>query len=79
MGGSAKYKGARMRTATVGNNENERQSVKDKNGNVIRVGVGRQVSKGQRTNTAASNARDRMLNAQAVKEVRDLAKVIRKS
>lgn len=74
MGGNAKYKGARMRTATVGNTEANRQAVKDKNGNIIRVAEGRQVGRGKRTNTTATNARERMINGQAVEQIRSAAR-----
>ena len=78
MGGNTKFKGARMRTATVGNTEANRQAVKDKNGNIIRVAEGRQVGRDKRTNTAISNARERMLNAKAIQDIRDTAKQYQK-
>ena len=74
MGGNAKY-----RTATYVDMDGTRKAVRDSNGNIIRVGVGPQVGRGQRTNTTASNAKERMLNGQAIKQIRDLAKKYRQS
>lgn len=78
MGGNAKYKGARMRTATYNETDGTRKAVTDSNGNIIRVGVGPQVGRDKRTNTAISNARERMLNAKAIQDVRDTAKQYQK-
>lgn len=77
MGGNAKFKNARMRTATYVDTDDTRKAVTDTNGNVIRVGVGPQVGRTGRTNTAMANARNRILNAKAIQEVRDLAKTVR--
>ena len=76
MGGNAKYKGARMRTATYEDTDGTRKAVTDTNGNVIRVGVGRQVGRTGRTNTTAANARERMLNAKAMEQVNDIVRQI---
>ena len=77
MGGNTKFKGARTRTATYEDTDGTRKAVRDSNGNIIRVGVGAQVGRGHRTNTTAANARNRILNAKAIQEVRDLAKTVR--
>ena len=78
MGGNTKFKGARTRTVTYEETDGTRKAVRDSNGNIIRVGVGKQVGRNQRTNTTMTNANERMQNAKAIKDVRDAAKQYRK-
>ena len=78
MGGNAKY---RSHTAVIRNPHNESgfQAMRDANGNLIRIPESeRVVGKNKRTANLA-NAKERMLNAKALKEVRDLAKSLRKA
>ena len=77
MGGNAKYKGARTRTATYEDTDGMRKAVRDSNGNIIQIGVGRQVGRDKRTNTSMRDAYERMQNAKAMQQVRDLAKTVR--
>ena len=76
MGGNAKY---RSHTAVIRNpyNESGFQAMRDANGNLIRIPESNSVGRGQRTNTTAVNAKERMLNAQAIKDLRDTAKEYR--
>ena len=78
MGGNTKFKNARYRTAIYEGKDGTRKAVTDSNGNIIRVGVGPQVGRDKRTNTAISNARERMLNAKAIQDIRDTAKQYQK-
>ena len=77
MGGNAKYKNARFRTVTGTDNNGNQQVVNDQTGNPLRVAERAQVGRKNRTNTTATNARERMLNADAIKDIRDTAKFIR--
>ena len=77
MGGNAKYKNARFRTVTGTDNNGNQQVVNDQTGNPLRVAERAQVGRKNRTNTTATNARERILNAKAVKDIRDTAKFIR--
>ena len=76
MGGNAKY---RSHTAVIRNpyNESGFQAMRDDNGKLIRIPESeRVVGKDKRTANRA-NAKERMMNAQALKQVRDIAKEIR--
>ena len=77
MGGNAKYKNARFRTVTGTDNNGNQQVVNDQTGNPLRVAERAQVGRKNRTNTTATNARERMLNAEAIKDIRDTAKYLR--
>ena len=77
MGGNAKY---RYHTAVIRNRGNESgvQEMRDANGDLIRIRESeRVVGKNNRTSANRQNARERMLNAKAMNQVRDLAKEIR--
>ena len=78
MGGNAKY---RSHTAVIRNpyNESGFQAMRDSNGKLIRIPESeRVVGKDKRTANRA-NAKERMLNAQALNEIRDLARSFRVS
>ena len=79
MGGNAKY---RSHTAVIrnANSESGFQAMRDSNGNLIRIPESeRVVGRNKRTGANLSNARERMMNAQALKEVRDDAKALGKT
>ena len=74
MGGNKRF-----HTAVIRNRGNASgvQEMRDSNGNLIRIPEGKNVGRDNRTNTTMGNARERMLNAKAIQEVRDTAKQIR--
>ena len=77
MGGNAKY---RSHTAVIRNTNSESgvQAMRDSSGNLIRIPESeRVVGRNNRTGANRANARERMLNNQAIQEVRDLAKIVR--
>ena len=85
MGGNTKFKNARFRTATYVDSEGNRHTVKDRNGNNIEIpekqmtAEQKQKLASNRANnrkTALDNARERMLNAKAVQEVRKMARTV---
>ena len=76
MGGNAKY---RSHTAVIRNpyNESGFQAMRDDNGNLIRIPESeRVVGKDKRTANRA-NAKERMLNAKSLKQIREMAKDVR--
>ena len=78
MGGNAKY---RYHTGVIRNTGNASgvQEMRDSNGNLIRIPEGKNVGRDNRSGANRQNAKERMLNAKAIQEVRDAVKEVRKS
>ena len=78
MGGNAKY---RSHTAVIRNTNSESgvQAMRDSSGNLIRIPESeRVVGRGNRTGANRANARERMLNNQALSQVRAIARQVRR-
>ena len=74
MGGNARYHTAVIRNA---DNASGFQEMRDANGDLIRIRESKRVvGRNQRTSDKA-NARERMLNARALGEIRNLARTVR--
>ena len=76
MGGNAKY---RYHTAVIRNSNSESgfQAMRDSNGNLIRIPESERVVGRDKRTANRANAKERMLNAKSLRQMRDLAKEYR--